>query len=773
MLQGLETDAEGTRIVKEELSLLAVVQRALLDAERKQQGVSTQNEDDALLVLREEIATAKPDDLPSLLEQMHNMGAIRAQRGKGTVGQLDAQSPYFGHLRLQEQVSIAGNETQRRRDVLIGANSYVDASAGVRIVDWKNAPVSRIFYRYREGDNFEERLGDTHVEGSVVIRRSVAIVRGELRRVTSPDGTFVRDDAGVWRRVAVATSRLVTSGQRLGSEAHKDAKVLPEIASMLDRAQYELITKETRGLIAIQGSAGSGKTTVGLHRVAYLASQSATQFRPDRMLVVVPNEALVHYTSRVLPSLGVHGVPITTFPRFARRATMTLFATLPTLLREDTPPLVSRMKSAPGLLCAMDAHVARLERDLERRAHELMSKWDGGDLVLQAFAATKGSPPDQRVTRLAQWAAGKRELANVNISAVPEMTRPVLERLGHDLRRRTRAVVSLFEEMLTDRELLTAGFVAAKSESASAAQVGQLVDWCVRQSRIRAEGERDGERPALDEEDLALLLRLWQLVRGPLLDAQEQPVELAHLFVDEVQDASSVQLRVLMGMVAKDRPVTLAGDVAQRMLREDDDRGEFDWQDLMVELGYEASTIEPLSVSYRSTAEITTFARAVLGPFAHDAEPIATRHGPPVMAYTFSSVGESVAFLADALKDLALSEPDANVAVMARFPQQADVVFAGLERAEVQRLRRVAKQDFTWDAGVDVTDVRQTKGLEFDEVILVETTKESYPESPAARHALYVGATRSAHQLWCLASGTQSPLVETGVAAVAERASLA
>jgi DNA helicase-2/ATP-dependent DNA helicase PcrA len=103
------------------------------------------------------------------------------------------------------------------------------------------------------------------------------------------------------------------------------------------------------------------------------------------------------------------------------------------------------------------------------------------------------------------------------------------------------------------------------------------------------------------------------------------------------------------------------------------------------------------------------------------------------------------------------------VAVVARFPQQADLSFDGLLRAEVPSVRRVAKQDFSWEAGVDVTDVRQTKGLEFDEVILLETTASSYPATPPARHALYVGATRASHQLWCVASEEPSPLVTAAI----------
>jgi len=168
-------------------------------------------------------------------------------------------------------------------------------------------------------------------------------------------------------------------------------------------------------------------------------------------------------------------------------------------------------------------------------------------------------------------------------------------------------------------------------------------------------------------------------------------------------------------------------------------------------------------VSYRSTAEITEFAHRVLGPLAHPDMPEVTHHGPPVQAFAFASSGETVAWLVEVLNQLARDEPDANIALIARFPQQADVYYEGLVRADLPNVRRVAKQDFCWEPGIDVTDVRQTKGLEFDVVILVETNAASYPVNPAARHALYVGATRASHQLWCVASEPPSELVKTAV----------
>jgi DNA helicase-2/ATP-dependent DNA helicase PcrA len=105
------------------------------------------------------------------------------------------------------------------------------------------------------------------------------------------------------------------------------------------------------------------------------------------------------------------------------------------------------------------------------------------------------------------------------------------------------------------------------------------------------------------------------------------------------------------------------------------------------------------------------------------------------------------------------TEPRASVAVISRFPEQADLYYQGLQTGEVPFLRRVADQDFVFRPGVDVTDVRQVKGLEFDYVILVEVSEASYPADDEARHLLHIAATRAAHQLWISCSGRPSQLL--------------
>src|SRR5436190_14745451 len=199
-----EADADGDTpppppIVREEQQLLDVVLRKL-DGGKPKTRIHV-DDASALIELRDALAEAKPEDQGSILEQMHRIEALSRQRGKGETPPVDRKSPYFGHLRLEE----AG----KRRDVLIGARSFVEPGGGVQIVDWRNAPVSRLFYRYEEGDAYEERLGDRLVEGEILARRTVAIVEAELRRVAAPQGTFSRDlRTGAWREIAARQARL-------------------------------------------------------------------------------------------------------------------------------------------------------------------------------------------------------------------------------------------------------------------------------------------------------------------------------------------------------------------------------------------------------------------------------------------------------------------------------------------------------------------------------------------------------------------------------------
>jgi DNA helicase-2/ATP-dependent DNA helicase PcrA len=131
----------------------------------------------------------------------------------------------------------------------------------------------------------------------------------------------------------------------------------------------------------------------------------------------------------------------------------------------------------------------------------------------------------------------------------------------------------------------------------------------------------------------------------------------------------------------------------------------------------------------------------------------------PVELLRFTDTGQAVSTLADALRSLNRREPTASVALIARFATQADVYYQGLVNAELPRLRRVADQDFSFQPGIEVTDITQVKGLEFDYVVLLDVDRASYPDDTASRYLLHIGATRAAHQLWLVACRAPSPLL--------------
>src|SRR5438105_13806709 len=118
-----------------------------------------------------------------------------------------------------------------------------------------------------------------------------------------------------------------------------------------------------------------------------------------------------------------------------------------------------------------------------------------------------------------------------------------------------------------------------------------------------------------------------------------------------------------------------------------------------------------------------------------------------------------MAFLAETLHELEANEPTSSVAILAATPGQAEETYAALARADLAHLRRVRDHDFAFAPGVEVTDVRQAKGLEFDYVLLVDVDGVTYPATDAARRLLHVGITRAAHQCWLFCVGTPSPVV--------------
>jgi DNA helicase-2/ATP-dependent DNA helicase PcrA len=230
-----------------------------------------------------------------------------------------------------------------------------------------------------------------------------------------------------------------------------------------------------------------------------------------------------------------------------------------------------------------------------------------------------------------------------------------------------------------------------------------------------------------------------------------------HIAIDEVQDFSPVEVQVLLGCLDRHQSITLAGDTQQHVMK---DAGFTSWAKFFKDLGLAGAEVNTLEISYRCSHEVAGFAVGVLGDLREDdAPPITTRSGPPVELFRFTDHGACVAFLADALKQLLAAERLASVCVLTSTRELSALYHRGLQNGEVPRLRRVENQDFTFAPGVEVTEIEQVKGLEFDYVILVEVSAANFPDTPAARRLLHVAATRAVHQLWLTSVATPSRLV--------------
>ena len=801
---------EQNKILEEEQQLLLKVKQGLLMlAAEEKKGEISKSHLENIIELRDSLSDTLPEDVPAVMSQMERMVLLQTQQDshyKDTSFNIDA--PYFAHIRLREN--------ERERDLLIGNQNCFSSHLPCSIVDWKNAPISQIFFRYSEGEEYVEDIGEREIEGILLTRRMLLIENGNLLRINWPGGVLENYSSGSknskkWNLITHKIPRLESGKEQIMDEfksslnqgsntkttaikkfsGYRVDKHLRQITALVDQHQFEIISHSESGIVLIQGGTGSGKTTVALHRLAYLMSNKPQYFKPKTVLPIVFGPALANYMSKVLPALGVNGVRPRTYHKWVSDLRRRALPELPSNYAENTPMDVIELKRHPLWLEYYRDEVQKRTNDYRKLFKEKLSKVEGLELVLKAWDSMKDVPLIPRLIRLLRWSKGENSLNNIpNLSNIrmEKQLENILEQAFPELQGSPHILTTqIWNDCLVRKELLFGTVEKLAPGEFSETQLTSVCNWAVRQYQKRQELEEalvnEKEKPFdehqniksdnlnfvdeksyLDEEDDTLLLLLFQILMGPIKRKNGDQLLYTHLMLDEAQDFGALEFQLLVSLTPANRiSVTLAGDLDQRIML---GRKHETWEESLAHLTLpdgskpDVTALEPLKIGYRSTNEIMVAAKNVIGEYSANTEWHSTRHGAPVDVFRFKQRGAMIAFLAETLKDLSIREPLANVAVLTRTPETAEFIYEGLRLTDLADCRVIREQEFTFTPGIDVTDITQTKGLEFDSVIIADADASTYGPDVRSRQLLYVGVTRASHQLWIMHCGNPSSLIK-------------
>jgi DNA helicase-2/ATP-dependent DNA helicase PcrA len=493
----------------------------------------------------------------------------------------------------------------------------------------------------------------------------------------------------------------------------------------LDPAQRGAVELPQGRALLVLGEAGHGKTTVALHRLAHLQRTFEGATAP-RLAVIVPTEGLARLIQPLLRRLGLD-VEALTYGRWAAAQARRALRGLPRRESEQAGPLVATLKRDPALRVALEElgrrRAGRIDDDEDAPPNPHRALVSRGDL---------------------QHLFGDRVLLDAVGRASPSITsRAIDEVLDHTRIQFSRSAEDEWRHV-TDRERLVA-LDGRPLDDATAAS----------------------DAATIDVEDYAVLFELDRIRAASLGRPPAAPRRYDVIALDEAQELAALELALIRRSLAPNGTLVVAGDVDQQT---DATTAFGGWGAAMRELGCSDHAVVELDVGYRCPAGIAQLARKVRAsaPRANAPPPRdASRPGVEPALLRFASERALTDWFGRAIASLQRRDPGASVAVVCRLPSTAQRVAAALRPAVPARL--VFDGRFSSRGPAQVTVVEEVKGLEFDFVLLPDATEAAYPDSPAARRALYVALTRARHQVLFAAASTPTPLL-AGLVATAEDA---
>lgn len=596
--------------------------------------------------------------------------------------------PYFGRIDFQEK----GNS-----DVLpfyLGIHSFYDKEKKENVIhDWR-APISTMFYDFETGPAHYEAPQGT-IEGDILRKRQYRIRRSVMEFMLE-SSLNIEDDV-------LQKELSSTSDERMKN-----------IVATIQREQNQIIRNENAKTLIIQGVAGSGKTSIALHRVAYLLYRFKGEITSKDILIISPNKVFADYISNVLPELGEETIEECGFEELMSKQLgekvkfQNFFEQVTEVIEKKDEKFIERIrfKSSVEFIDKMNKFILHVENHLFQ-PHALQVKRIPvpAEFLSERFKAYHRIPMRSRFDLIAK-----------------------------DIIHELQAAAPYLEISTAEKNAVKAEIKKMFSGTTDAVLYKEFYNWLGRPDLFKK-----GKGNILEYADVAPLLYLHILMEGL---PEKSPVK--HLLVDEMQDYTPIQYKVLSLLFPCNK--TILGDALQSV-NPYSSTNYHDIQKVMT-----SSEVMKLCKSYRSSYEITNFAQKISK--SEDLEAI-ERHGEEPQVKSFKKEEEEMEFIHQYVQHAIQKE--VSLGIICKTEAIATQLQAQLS-TRTDQVCLLTSESAAFSNGIIVTTAHTAKGLEFDDVLVPFTTEKEY-NNEMERSLLYIACTRAMHRLTLTATGKASPFI--------------